>query len=440
MATELVRVSVEPWTPHPAAAPRMEREGDTGLIVAANGTRTCVGGWQLRYSGITPGQAYQVVWEVAYQDVEHVRDTLECHAYWADLSPQQSKSWGPKWEYLLPELADDGDALRFARTIVAPDDADTLTLRCVFRWATRGRAVWGLPRLWAVERPAPRAPVRVAVVTGHTNSRQSRTWDVPANVAFYAALCEAACAADPDLIVLPEICLQWQMPGSPLDRAVPAPGPETDVFAQIARRHRVRLVLPILEREADAVYNSALLIDPQGVIDGRYHKVHLAVAGELHSGTVPGDTFPVYETEIGRIGCNICMDSSAAESSRLVGLNGADFLAMPIMGDHRANRFTPGRPVFNESRWKAIMRTRSLDNQLCMVVARNVAWGSCIVDRKGEILAWNEGDRDFIQADVQLDDDYRVGNGGCFREINWMQRRPHLYQSFADEWNLGSLT
>jgi predicted amidohydrolase len=239
--------------------------------------------------------------------------------------------------------------------------------------------------------------------------------------------------------VLPEICLQWEVPGSPLDLAVPAPGPETDVFARIARRYRVRIVLPILEREADAVYNSALLIGPQGVIDGRYHKVHLAVAGELHSGIRPGDAFPVYETEIGRIGCNICMDSSAAESSRMVGLNGADFLAMPIMGDHRANRFTSGTPVFNESRWKAIMRTRSLDNQLCMVVARNAAWGSCIVDRKGEILAWNEGDQGFIQANVQLDDSYRAGNGGCFREINWMQRRPHLYRGFTDEWNLGSM-
>jgi hypothetical protein len=86
------------------------------------------------------------------------------------------------------------------------------------------------------------------------------------------------------------------------------------------------------------------------------------------------------------------------------------------------------------------MRTHALDNQLCMVVARNVAWGSCVIDRKGEVLAWNEGDRDWIQAEVCLDDGYRAGNGGCLREINWQQRRPHLYRAFADEHNLGSLT
>jgi predicted amidohydrolase len=133
------------------------------------------------------------------------------------------------------------------------------------------------------------------------------------------------------------------------------------------------------------------------------------------------------------------MDSSAAESSRMVGLNGADFLLLPIMGDHRADRWTPGPPIFSESRWKAIMRTRAMDNQLCLVVARNEVQGSCIIDRKGDILAWNEGDQEIIDANVQLEDGYRTWNVGCFRAVNWMQRRPHLYPAFTDPENQGSL-
>ncbi len=85
------------------------------------------------------------------------------------------------------------------------------------------------------------------------------------------------------------------------------------------------------------------------------------------------------------------------------------------------------------------MRTRAMDNQLCMVVARNNVHGSCVIDRKGEILAWNEGDQDFIEATVQLEDGYRTWNGGCFRDVNWMQRRPHAYGAFVDPDNLGSL-
>jgi predicted amidohydrolase len=153
------------------------------------------------------------------------------------------------------------------------------------------------------------------------------------------------------------------------------------------------------------------------------------VGGEAESGILPGDGFPTFDTEAGRIGCNICMDSSAAESCRTVGLHGADILVLPIMGDHRADRWTPGPPIFHEERWRAIMRTHAMDSQLCMVVARNNAQGSCVVDRKGDILAWNEGDAEYIVADVALDDGYRTWNGACFRQVNWMQRRPHCYTS-----------
>jgi hypothetical protein len=38
---------IVPWAPHPDAAPLCMREDANALVVAANGTRTCVGGWQL---------------------------------------------------------------------------------------------------------------------------------------------------------------------------------------------------------------------------------------------------------------------------------------------------------------------------------------------------------------------------------------------------------
>ena len=202
---------------------------------------------------------------------------------------------------------------------------------------------------------------------------------------FYAPLCEAASQKNPSLIVLPEIALQWGIKGSPIDLAVPVTGPETEVFADIARRYRLRIMLGMLERDEDAVYNSAVLISPNGQIDGLYRKVHLAVGGEIESGISPGEGFPVFETEIGRIGCNICMDSSVTESSRMVGLNGADFLLLPIMGDHRA--WQPGLRIFDPDRFRGIMQTRAMDNQVCMVVAVNRTEGSCIIDRLGNVLA-----------------------------------------------------
>ena len=86
------------------------------------------------------------------------------------------------------------------------------------------------------------------------------------------------------------------------------------------------------------------------------------------------------------------------------------------------------------------MQTRALDNQLCMVVAVNRAEGSCIIDRTGHVLAWNEGDQDYVTATVMLEDGFRPSNRGCYRSTNWMQRRPHAYGAFVEEGNLGGLT
>lgn len=429
--------AAEPWMPHPKAAAVTEKRGDT-FAVDANGTRTCSGGWQWLFEGIVPGQTYDITTEVSHQGLTVPRDALVCIAVWG-APPAKQERVNAIWEYLLPvTLA--SNRMRFTRRIVAPDDASQLTIRATLRWTASGKTLWQLPRVTVAKVPAvKRPPVRVCVVTGHHTQRRGLQFkSLQDNIEFYGKLCESACGKHrPQLIVLPEIALQWNVPGDALDLAVTLPGPETDAFAAIARKHSVQIALPLYERDGDAVYNSVILISATGKIEGRYRKVHLAAGGEDCSGIMPGDGFPVFDTDLGRIGCNICMDSSAAESSRMIGLNGADFLLLPIMGDHRADRWSMGTPIFNEDRWRAIMRTHAMDNQLCMVVARNGAQGSCIVDRKGEILAWNDGDQEFITAEVNLDDGYRIWQGGCFRDVNWLQRRPHLYAPFTDPANLG---
>lgn len=428
---------IERWAPHQAAAPRTSKARSGKLGVAANGTRTCSGGWQIIHGGVKQGQVYAIETAVSHRGLQHPRDTLVCLASWGRVPRGQSNVGGTgEWHYVLPRRVA-ANRLAFGRTLRAPKGARYLTVRYVFRWSAAGSSTWTLPRV-APAKLEPGRAVKVCVVTGHMNARPSAPITIRDNVAFYGRLCRAACKGRPDLILLPEIALDWGVPGSALDKAMRVPGPETRAFAEIARKHKVRIGLGMHERDGDAVHNSLVFVGPDGRVDGRYRKVHLAI-GESFSGVMPGDSFPVFQTELGRIGANICMDSSCAESSRMVGLNGADFLCLSIMGDHRADRWSPGPPVFSESRWKAIMRTHAIDNQLCMVVARNRVQGSCVIDRKGDVLAWNEGDRDFVQATVRLEDGYRSWNGGCFRDVNWMQRRPHLYAAETDPANVGSL-
>ena len=256
-----------------------------------------------------------------------------------------------------------------------------------------------------------------------------------ASVDLWGSLIAAACKEKPQLVVTPEVVIGGK---DFRDGAIEVPGPATRPFEKIARENGAYLVLGLRERSGQAVYNSAVLVSPEGKIQGVYHKVHLAT-GEDVSGITPGDSFPVFPTAVGRVGCLICMDTTVSESARMLGLGGADIICMPIMGDLRADRFSPGAPIFNEGRWKAIMRTRAIDNQLTMVVARNNVQGSCIIDRKGNILAWNEGDQEFTTATLPAEDGYRLWNGGDFREVTYLLRRPHLYGRYTDPANLGPL-
>ena len=440
MMSILTLESVAPWAPHPAAAPLTERGKDV-LAAAANGTRTCIGGGQLTYSGVETGKTYGIRVEAGFADLERVQDMLRCEIYWGTLpadDPRNGHQEVVSWDYLVPESVA-GDSIRFGRVLSAPEGTDRLTLRYTFRWSVKGSVDWHFPEIDLAELTAVGTePVNICVVTGRREDRGGPYKTIQENIDFYLPLCQQASDdLKPDLIVLPEIALQWGIPGSPLDQAVPAPGPETAPFAELARQDGVHLLLGLLERDGDAVHNSAVLIGPDGSIEGKYRKVHLAVGGEMETGILPGDDFPVFDTAIGRIGCNICMDSSAAESSRMIGLNGADFLLLPIMGDHRA--WHPENHVWDPERFKGIMMTRAVDNQLCMVVAVNRAQGSCIIDRTGHVLAWNDGDRPYVSATVNLSDGFRPSNKGCYRSTNWMQRRPHVYAAFVEPENVGGL-
>jgi predicted amidohydrolase len=436
-------IKTETWAPDPRAMPVAEKTRSGKFALKANGTRTCSGGWQLVLKGIRGGQGYRIRTRVRHEGIEHPRDCLQAFAYWAEWGAGDAKQHD-YWNYLLPvrTTARTMDLEAVAR---APKGAKVLTIRYCFRWATSGATSWDPPEIEAVEIPE-RKPVKACVVTATRQTRErikvqrysagsGLPEEIGEKVDLWASLVRAACRKRPDLIVTPEIIISGE---HPIDGAVEVPGPATAPFQEIAADHGAHIVLGLKEREGDAVYNSAVLIAPSGEVQGAYRKVHLAT-GEDTSGTRPGDSFPIFETPLGRIGCLICMDTTVCESARMLGLNGADFICFPIMGDLRADRFSLGQPVYNESRWKAIMRTRAIDNQVCMVIARNEAKGSCIIDRKGDILAWNEGYDEFTYATVPGEDGYRAWDGADLREVTYMLRRPHLYGMYSDPDCLGPL-
>ena len=123
------------------------------------------------------------------------------------------------------------------------------------------------------------------------------------NLARGLEMIEHAADAGADLVVLPELCnsgyvFNTREEAGMLAEEIPD-GPACRAWATAAARHEMHVIAGIAEREGGALYNSAVVVGPQGVI-GTYRKNHLWAAKNLFF--EPGNLgVPVFHTDIGRI-------------------------------------------------------------------------------------------------------------------------------------------
>ena len=144
-----------------------------------------------------------------------------------------------------------------------------------------------------------------------------------------------------ELIVFPECSLNgycFNNIGEAKEFAETIPGPATQTLERICSETDTCVVFGLFERDGDLVYNSAILITPDG-IGGVYRKVHLPFLGGDRF-TTPGNLpFTVYETPVGRVGLNICYDAAFPEATRCMALDGAEIIVLPTNWPDAAHRF-----------------------------------------------------------------------------------------------------
>lgn len=170
------------------------------------------------------------------------------------------------------------------------------------------------------------SPVRVACI-----QLEPRVGQREANIADSVARIEAAASGGARLIVLPELTSSgyvFETRAEAFDLAEEIPhGPASRAWMAAAKRHGCWIVAGLSERAGERLYNSAVLIGPDGHV-GTFRKMHLWAAENLFF--EPGDLgFPVYATPIGRIGMLICYDGWFPEAYRLCALQGADIVCVP---------------------------------------------------------------------------------------------------------------
>ena len=131
------------------------------------------------------------------------------------------------------------------------------------------------------------------------------------------------------LVVLPELVVSGYAADRErlLEVAEPIDGPAVAGWTELARRRDGWISGGLCEREGDSLFNSAVLVGPEGVLL-HYRKLHL-FREEKH-GFEPGDLgLPVAELPIGRVGLCICYDLRFVETMRILALQGAEVVCVP---------------------------------------------------------------------------------------------------------------
>jgi N-carbamoylputrescine amidase len=186
------------------------------------------------------------------------------------------------------------------------------------------------------------------------------------------------------------------------DLSEPIPGPTTEMLANVAREMGMVVVGSIFERRAAGIFhNTAVVIDADGGLRGRYRKMHIPddpLYYEKYYFT-PGDLgFQAFDTSFARVGTLICWDQWYPEAARLTALLGAEILFYPTaIGWHPGEKAQFGEA--QTSAWETIQRAHAIANGVYVAAVNRIGhegskggglefWGgSFLADPFGRIIA-----------------------------------------------------
>jgi len=215
--------------------------------------------------------------------------------------------------------------------------------------------------------------------------------------------------------------------------AEPIPGPTTEWAQALARTHQMVLIVPIYEEAMTGVYyNTAVVIDADGTLLGRYRKCHIPhVQGFWEKFYFkPGNLgYPTFETRYAKVGVYICYDRHFPEGARLLGLNGAEIV------------FNPSATVAGLSKylWHLEQPAHAVANGYFVGAINRVGvekpWesgkfygSSYFCDPRGQIIAQASEDREeLVVADLDLGMIETVRSTWQF----FRDRRPETYEDLA---------
>jgi N-carbamoylputrescine amidase len=235
--------------------------------------------------------------------------------------------------------------------------------------------------------------------------------DPAANLAKAVQRIEAAAKKGAKIVCLQELfhsryfCQSEDHRNFKLAEAIP--GPSTEILGALARRKKVVIVASLFERRTAGIYhNTAVVLDADGSIAGKYRKMHIPDDPLYYEKFyfTPGDLgFPSFHTRYARVAVLVCWDQWFPEAARAAALGGAQILFYPT-----AIGWIPKEPraVARNQRnaWELMQRSHAIANGVYVVSVNRVGvegkikfWGnSFVAGPLGEIVAHAGEKRDEI--------------------------------------------
>lgn len=255
--------------------------------------------------------------------------------------------------------------------------------------------------------------------------QQHNTADKKYNMQRLAESIKALASEGAELIILQELhnslyfCQVENV--NNFDLAEPIPGPSTEFFGSLAKELGVVIVTSLFEKRAAGLYhNTAVVIERDGTIAGKYRKMHIPDDPAYYEKFyfTPGDLgFHPIDTSVGRLGVLVCWDQWYPEAARLMALQGAEMLIYPTaIGFESSDE--PAEQQRQREAWTTVQHGHAVANGLPVVAVNRVGhetdpsgmtggiefWGSSFVaGPQGELLyraSDHEEERKIIDIDL----------------------------------------
>ncbi|OGV68138.1 MAG: acyltransferase [Lentisphaerae bacterium RIFOXYA12_FULL_48_11] len=232
--------------------------------------------------------------------------------------------------------------------------------------------------------------------------------DSASNIAANSEAIHDAAHSGAKLVILPELhnsqyfCQTENI--KCFDIAETIPGPSTRLYGHLARKLKIVLVCSLFEKRATGLYhNTAVALDKDGSIAGRYRKMHIPDDPGYYEKFyfTPGDLgFKPIKTSVGNLGVMVCWDQWYPEAARLMALAGADMLIYPTaIGWNSHDK--PDEQDRQMDAWTTIQRSHAIANGLHVLSVNRTGterataskskidfWGSSFVaGPQGELIA-----------------------------------------------------